>query len=281
MENKGIKETARQTVERTVFNKLVHEKWDKKDLTVGAEQPPFADYSGDLFEGAARYFGNLKGKSVLEIGCGSGEICVWMALQGAEVKGIDISDESVEVARKRAEANHVSDKTSFLACPAEAMPFEDSYFDIVFINVSLHHLELEQALSECKRVLKPRGYFIAVEPLAFSRTIQSVRASKFVTRFYPIRQETPTERILTVDDLTYIKTIFTETEVTPFRIFSPFIFKAKPLFNLLSKAFKGESWEMKKQRCNRFFQRLDEKTLSALPWLRYLSRYVVIACRKS
>lgn len=274
-------ETNRQAIEREVFNKLVQEKWGKKSLAVDRSQPPFADYSGDLFEGAVRFMGDLKGKRVLEIGCGSGEIVVWMALQGAQVTGIDVSDESIVIAQKRAVENNVADKTNFLACPAENMPFENAIFDIVFINVSLHHLELELALAECKRVLKNSGHFIAVEPLTFSRVIQKIRTSRFVTRFYPIRQETPTERILTADDVAYIKTVFSETQIVPFRIFSPFIFKAKPLFNLLSKAFKGESWEEQKQHCNRYFQRLDEALISTIPQLRYLSRYVVISCVKN
>lgn len=273
-----LKETQRQEIERTVFNRLVHEKWDTKSLAVNAARPPFADYSGDLFDGAKRFMGDLKGIDILELGCGSGELAVWFALQGARVTGIDVSDESILLAKKRAEENGVASETNFMACPAEAIPAPSASFDVVFINVSLHHLELEQALAECKRLLKPKGRFIAVEPLTFSKTIQKIRASRLVTTWYPIRQETPTERILTVEDIGDIKTVFSDVHVIPFRIFSPFIFKAKPVFNFFSRFFRGKDWETKKQNCNRFFQRVDEALLSHLPFLKYLSRYVVIAC---
>ena len=271
-------ETQRQEIERTIFNRLVHEKWDKKSLVVNKARPPFADYNGDLFDGAKRFMGRLEDIHILELGCGSGELTVWFALQGAQVTGIDVSDESILIARKRAEENGVTDKADFFACPAEAIPKTDASFDVIFINVSLHHLELEQALAECKRLLKPQGYFIAVEPLTFSKTVQRIRISPFVTHWYPIRQETPTERILTVEDIVYIQTIFSRTQVIPFRIFSPFLFKAKPLFHLLSKFCKGKDWETKKQNCNRSIQRIDEFLLSRLPFLKYFSRYVIIVC---
>lgn len=278
--NIPIMETERQAIEREVFNQLVHEKWDKKSLVVNRVQPPFSDYNGDLFDGAKKLMGNLSGKTILEIGCGSGELSVWFALQGAQVIGIDVSDESILIAKRRAEENEVAERTRLVACPAEKMPFEDRSIDVIFINVSLHHLEIDQALAECKRILKPGGRFIAVEPLVFSETVQKIRASKLVTSLYPIRQETPTERILTVKDLEYIKTIFKNTQIIPYRIFSPFIFKAKPIFHLLSRRFTGADWEMKKRACNRYFQDFDATLISHLPFFKYFSRYIVIACEK-
>lgn len=194
--------------------------------------------------------------------------------------GIDVSDESVLIAKRRAEENGVNGRAQFVACPAEKMPFEDSSVDIVFINVSLHHLEIDQALAECKRILKSGGSFIAVEPLVFSETVQKIRASKLVTSLYPIRQETPTERILTMKDLEYIKTMFKNTKIVPYRIFSPFIFKAKPIFHFLSRQFTGADWEMKKRACNRFFQDFDAELISRLPFFKYFSRYIVIVCEK-
>ncbi len=272
--------TSRQAVERDVFNKLVHEKWDKKSLLVNVDQPPFADYNGDLFDGAKAHMGSLSGKTILEIGCGSGELVTWFALQGAHVVGIDISDESISLAKRRALENGVAERTQFMACPAEQIPLDQESVDIIFINVSLHHLEIEQALLECKRLLKPGGAFIAVEPLVFSEAIQRIRASKLVTSLYPIRQETPTERILTEKDIDSIKTIFGELRVTPYRVFSPFVFKAKPFFHLLSTRFKGVDMEAKKRACNRYVQDLDRRLIARLPRLKYLSRYVVIVGRK-
>lgn len=218
----------------------------------------------------------------MEIGCGNGELSVWLAKNGAEVYGLDISDESIKIAEARSRTNNTTAQTHFYACPAEHTPFEDNFFDIVFINVSLHHLEVDLALNEFKRVLKPGGKLIAIEPLAFSKTIQNIRVSKLFTKLYPIRQETPTERILLIDDLRLIATIFTHTIFIPYRIFSPFIYKIKPLFLFLTKIFfkREPDLETGKQKMNRALQRGDEKLLKIFPFLKFLSRYAVIYAEK-
>src|SRR6185503_17294794 len=55
-------------------------------------------------------FGDLKGKRVLDIGCGQGDSSVYFALQGAEVWAIDVSDRMVEFTRKLAVRHGVGDK---------------------------------------------------------------------------------------------------------------------------------------------------------------------------
>jgi ubiquinone/menaquinone biosynthesis C-methylase UbiE len=272
----------KQKIERDCFNSLVHEKWDGKSLFIDKEKPPFANYSSDLLDGAKKFLQNVEGKKVLEIGCGNGELSVWMAKNGASVFGVDISDESIKIAEKRSIENTTQDSTHFYACPAEQLPFEDGYFDIVFINVSLHHLEVDIALKEFKRVLKSKGILVAIEPLAFSRTIQNFRTSKLFIKFYPIRQETPTERILLIDDLELITSLYMNTTFVPFRIISPFVYKVKPVFIFLAnRCFRKEKdFEMRKQKMNRALQRFDEKLLQHFPFLKFLSRYVVIFASK-
>lgn len=272
----------KQQTERDCFNTLVHEKWDGQSLWVDEEAPPFSHYSGDLLEGAKKFLGNVAGQKILEIGCGNGELSVWLAKQGAEVYGLDISDESIKIAEKRSVENNTISQTHFYAQPAEQLNWSDNYFDIVFINVSLHHLEIETALREFKRVLKPKGILVAIEPLAFSKTIQNFRNSKLFTRLYPIRQETPTERILLTDDLKLIQSLYQNTSYVPYRIFSPLITKIKPLFSfLVNRLIRQEiDPEIRKRRINRALQKIDEKLLKSLPFLKFLSRYVVIYARK-
>ena len=194
MNNQSL--TERQSVEKNYYNSLVHDKWDNKSLLVEQTEPPFNYYSGDLFGGAKDYLGSFENKIMLEVGCGNGETSVWFAKNGADVYGLDISDESIVIAEQRSRENGTTDKTHFLVSLAEETEFPDNFFDIIFINVSLHHLEVERALSEFKRVLKPGGIFVAIEPFVFSKTIQRIRTSRLVTSLYPVRQETPTERIL-------------------------------------------------------------------------------------
>jgi len=275
--------TERQLVEKKCYNSIVHDKWDNKFLIVEQIEPPFNYYSGDLFGCAKNYIGDFKNKIMLEIGCGNGETSVWFAKNGAEVYGLDISDESIIIAERRSRENETTDKTHFLVSPAEKTKFPDNFFDIVFINVSLHHLEVEQALNEFKRVLKPNGIFVAIEPFVFSKMIQKIRISKLVTSFYPVRQETPTERILFSDDLDLVKHIFSEVEYRLYRIFGPFIFKVKPLFFFLANVFykKENDAEKRRRKMNRTFQKMDEIILKLFPFMKFLSRYIVFKAKNN
>src|SRR5260370_13103567 len=58
--------------------------------------------------------GDLRNKRVLDFGCGDGQIAVQMAALGAQVVGMDISPELIEVACRRAELDGVADRVQFL-----------------------------------------------------------------------------------------------------------------------------------------------------------------------
>lgn len=275
--------TKKHLIEKDHYNKIVHDKWNDKDLFVDPITPPFGEYSGDLLDGGKKYLGDISDKTVLDLACGNGEISVWLAKNGADVYGVDISDECIKVCQKRSEVNGVSNRTHFFVAPSESTGFADNFFDAIYINVALHHFEIDQALKEFLRILKPGGMLVAVEPLAFSKIIQKIRESKLVTKFYPVFKETPTERILLQDDLDLIKKYFGNIQYRPFRIFNPFIFKISPLFNFLSDCFyrKEKNIEMRKRKFNRSMQRLDENILTAIPFAKYLSRYVVFKSVKA
>jgi len=268
--------TKRQKIEQEYYNNIVHKTWDGKDLFVEKETPPFGKFSGDLFDGAKKYLENIENKKILEVACGNGELSVWFAKNKAKIYGIDLSNESIEVCKKRSEFNETQNLTTFSVSPAEKTNFQDKFFDIIYINVSLHHFEIEKALKEFKRILKSGGTLIAVEPLAFSNVIQKVRESKIFTKFYPIRKETPTERILLKKDLETVRNIFGNIKYKPYRIISPFIFKIKPLFNFLSNTiYKKEKEKNKRQqKFNRSVQKFDEFILK-IPLMKTFSRYVI------
>ena len=102
---------------------------------------------------------SLKDKNVLEVGCGAGSHSALFARHGAHVTAVDLTTSRVRAtAAKFALLGADADICRTLQADAEALPFTDESFDIVYSNGVLHHTnDTERALNEVFRVLKPGG----------------------------------------------------------------------------------------------------------------------------
>jgi len=97
---------------------------------------------------------------VLEIGCGTGYFTKEIAKTGAQVTAIDISPELLNIARQEITGLNVS----FLLDNAYELSFKNDSFDSIVGSSVLHHLEIDKAISEMFRVLKPGGSIFFTEP---------------------------------------------------------------------------------------------------------------------
>ena len=120
--------------------------------------------------------GDVRGKKILEVGCGEGVVSVQLAYCGAQVKGIDISGASINVARRRAALNGVEVEFS-VENVVEAESLGKEEYDIVWCDLILHHLvdSLDKVICKIDRALKPEGLFIAREPVAYARWLKAFR----------------------------------------------------------------------------------------------------------
>lgn len=99
------------------------------------------------------------GEHVLEVDCGPGVLASIIRDRGADVTATDISS----VAAERARAKGIP--CTQVDIDAEALPFEDSAFDLVISNSAIEHRFFhERALDECVRVLAPGGRFVLCLP---------------------------------------------------------------------------------------------------------------------
>ncbi len=107
---------------------------------------------------------SLSGKTVLDIGCGSGGIALHLVEKhgAAHATGFDVELPVIEAARRRAESRGLSGRASFVHAPPGPLPFADASFDTVFSKDALLHVPDKDALfAEIFRVLKPGGVFAA------------------------------------------------------------------------------------------------------------------------
>ncbi|MDI1265674.1 MAG: class I SAM-dependent methyltransferase [bacterium] len=101
-------------------------------------------------------FQAMSGKRVLEIGFGPGYDALKFMQSGAIYSGIDITEENVERTRKHLGFFGLSPDVR--QGDAEQLPYPDASFDVVYSNGVLHHVpDLDRALKEARRVLKPGG----------------------------------------------------------------------------------------------------------------------------
>jgi len=151
------------------------------------------------------------GRRVLSYGCGVNSDAFWLVEEDAQVTGIDISDVAVDYSNQ-----YVQEKgllgADFAVMDAEAMTFPDQTFDLICGTSILHHLDLDKSLGEIRRVLKPDGRAIFIEPLGHNPAINLFR--RLTPQF-----RTADEHPLTMRELAQIRAMFTHSEVLFFHLF--------------------------------------------------------------
>jgi ubiquinone/menaquinone biosynthesis C-methylase UbiE len=116
-------------------------------------------YSSQPFMTDVVGFDRFAGKKVLEVGCGLGTDLLQFARNRAVVTGIDLTPKSIELVKKRFAMENLS--VDARVADAEALPFEDDSFDVVYSFGVLHHTpNTQKAIDEVRRVLKPGGKLI-------------------------------------------------------------------------------------------------------------------------
>ena len=113
--------------------------------------------------------GDVRGLTVLDIGCGTGRHALWLAAEGASVAAVDFSEGMLGEARRKPGASAVRFQVHDLHQP---LPFDASAFDRVVSGLVLEHLhDLRFVFGEARRVLKPGGLAVvsAMHPAMFLR----------------------------------------------------------------------------------------------------------------
>jgi ubiquinone/menaquinone biosynthesis C-methylase UbiE len=131
--------------------------------------------------------GDLRGRRILDVGCGTGRLAAALAEEArAKVWGIDSSAEMVAVARETLPGG-----VGVRQGEAERLPFRDGWFDRVTMSLVLHLVDRPQALTEARRVLPDDGriaistfhpeHFSSYWLLPFFPSIRAIDEARFPT----------------------------------------------------------------------------------------------------
>ena len=149
-------------------------------------------------ESELQVLGDVAGKDVLELGCGAAQWAVLLAGQGARVVGLDNSDRQLEHARAAVVAGGVD--VELVRSAAEALPFPDARFDVVFCDHgAMSFADPLVVVPEVARVLGPGGLFAFshTTPLAWICTDEDDNTvERLVTDYFGLhRYEAPGEPV--------------------------------------------------------------------------------------
>ena len=120
-----------------------------------------------------RLLGDVRGLSVLDLGCGTGRHALRLAAAGAVVHAIDFSEAMLDQARRKPGAEGITFRVHDLAAP---LPFAAGSFDRVVCGLVVDHIaDLGALFREMRRVCRPAG-FAVVSGFHPAMTLRGVRA---------------------------------------------------------------------------------------------------------
>jgi ubiquinone/menaquinone biosynthesis C-methylase UbiE len=115
---------------------------------------------------------------VLDIGCGSGRDCVFLAKADYRIIGIDVSAEAIKKAKLNAQKEKLN--IHYDVGMAEKLPFGNSFFDKIYSGFVLQSTDIEKVTREMVRVLKSGG-------VAFIATLLNTEwADGKIEHYYPV-----------------------------------------------------------------------------------------------
>ncbi|HKE33198.1 MAG TPA: class I SAM-dependent methyltransferase [Candidatus Angelobacter sp.] len=193
-----------------------------------------------------RLLGPLSGKKIVDIGAGLGESSVYFALHGATVTCTDLSAGMVSTAQRLAEFHGV--RIEGVVSPAEHLQLPSNSFDVAYVANTIHHVSDKPALlQEIRRVLKPGGIFVSMDPLTYNPVIGVYRRMATEVR-------TQDESPLSFRDLGLVKRYFVDVHHREFWILSLALFLK---YYAIDRIHPNQ---------DRYWKRIYKETESSLVW---------------
>lgn len=147
-----------------MWNKLA-KNWDTPGVSLGENDLKIIERTKKYLDASS---------VVLDYGCATGSIAIEMANAAKEVRGIDISSNMIEIAKRKADERKI-ENIAFTKAAIFDESLEKESFDLILALSVLHLVEdPAQAMDRVNQLLKPGGVFISATPCLGEKTFLSV-----------------------------------------------------------------------------------------------------------
>jgi ubiquinone/menaquinone biosynthesis C-methylase UbiE len=197
-------------IERDRYDQRAHAAFAAADLALGPDGPesqalvyrrPYLAYERFILDSVT------PGCDALDICCGTGLYSLIAARAGASVVASDIAEGNLVLAQRRAVRAGV--RLSTAVSDAEHLCFGDETFDLITCAGSLSYTNLDLALAEIQRILRPNGWFVCVDSLNHN---PFYRLNRYFNYIRGRRSYSTILRMPTLDTIAHLERNFRHTE---------------------------------------------------------------------
>lgn len=268
----------KNTTQRTYDEEQFHDEWaNSVDVTkIDVRQMCEACTAPELRH-IRKVLGDLKGKRVLDVGCGLGEAGVYFATLGALVTMNDLSPGMLRATERLATCHGVSVRIH-RGSAETLVPQDGELFDVIYVGNLLHHVDVAKTLDHLVPLLRPDGVLVSWDPVLYNPIIQIYRRLAKEVR-------TVVEHPFTVSDVRLVRSRFGQVDTSFFWLFAQSVFIA--MFALQWRhPGKERYWKTVIAEADtwaplyRPLEWVDRMVLRALPFLGWLCWNVVIVARR-
>ena len=209
----------------------------------------------------------VRGKKVLDYGCGPADFGLWLATEGADVTLLDLSPKAIELALKRAQASGITVR-AVAADASQLNMLSDGEFDVVFACAALHHtLKYPGAVEELARVMKSGALLVLCETWGGNPLLNTARKLRSVVAGEV--EEQGEDIILSQKYLKALNPFFTELRTNTVNLFA--------MYKRLLRGRFGRAWA---RRLIHTSESIDSFLLTIAPPLRNWCGEAVITARR-